>query len=423
MRKKFERYAAIYRESENKHIRRFRWLAQHPIGVPVFTVAGLLVLTGILFIVFTIHSSEINPNVVRISHDGQTQIVSSEEPSVGALLKKVNITINDGDVVEPALNTLIQQDDFRINIYRAMPITIVEGGQRQFVFSAATTPRSIARQAGLTIYPEDNVQTEPVRDFVTSGDIAEQVIVDRSVPVFVNFYGAQYNVRTQATTVRELIKEKKVNIEPKDIVSPSLDAPIVPNGRYAVIRNGITTITVEEIIPTPQELIPDNNLSYGVSAVRQQGAPGKRAVTYEVNTQNGVEIGRREIQQVIIQPPVAQITVQGTSLSGIKGDMALAGIAPSDYQYADHIISNESGWCPTKWQGEWGKCPPYHGTPTSPSVGYGLCQATPGSKMATAGADWGTNPVTQLRWCSNYATSKYGSWRAAYNFWLSHHWW
>jgi len=102
--------------------------------------------------------------------------------------------------------------------------------------------------------------------------------------------------------------------------------------------------------------------------------------------------------------------------------MALAGIAPGDYQYVDYIIGRESGWCPTKAQGQYGGCPPYAGSVPS-GGGYGLCQSTPGSKMASAGADWATNPVTQLKWCNGYAVSRYGSWAAAYNHWLvSHNW-
>jgi hypothetical protein len=43
--------------------------------------------------------------------------------------------------------------------------------------------------------------------------------------------------------------------------------------------------------------------------------------------------------------------------------------------------------------------------------------------MATAGADWQTNPVTQLRWCHSYAQRRHGGWAGAYNYWLAHHNW
>lgn len=56
------------------------------------------------------------------------------------------------------------------------------------------------------------------------------------------------------------------------------------------------------------------------------------------------------------------------------------------------------------------------------SGAYGIPQALPAYKMASAGADWRTNPVTQLRWMNQYCISRYGSWANAWNFWLTHHW-
>ncbi|GAA3595280.1 hypothetical protein GCM10022198_18910 [Klugiella xanthotipulae] len=43
------------------------------------------------------------------------------------------------------------------------------------------------------------------------------------------------------------------------------------------------------------------------------------------------------------------------------------------------------------------------------SGAYGIPQALPGSKMASAGADWATNPDTQIRWGLGYITGRYGS--------------
>lgn len=40
---------------------------------------------------------------------------------------------------------------------------------------------------------------------------------------------------------------------------------------------------------------------------------------------------------------------------------------------------------------------------------YGIPQAYPGTKMASAGPDWRTNPETQLRWMIGYCKSRYGS--------------
>ncbi len=60
---------------------------------------------------------------------------------------------------------------------------------------------------------------------------------------------------------------------------------------------------------------------------------------------------------------------------------------------------------------------------TNPSSGaYGLMQALPGSKMASAGADWKDNPATQIKWGLQYMNETYGSPCAAWSFWQAHNW-
>lgn len=115
----------------------------------------------------------------------------------------------------------------------------------------------------------------------------------------------------------------------------------------------------------------------------------------------------------VSSPSVAQ-TAQTPVATNIPTDkieiMRAAGVAESDFNAVDYIISHESGW---RW---WV-------VNSEGSGATGLCQALPGSKMASAGADYLTNPVTQLKWCSSYAASRYGGWWGAYNHWVSAHWW
>ncbi|WP_371479763.1 transglycosylase SLT domain-containing protein [Kitasatospora sp. NBC_00315] len=80
----------------------------------------------------------------------------------------------------------------------------------------------------------------------------------------------------------------------------------------------------------------------------------------------------------------------------------------SQFQCFSQIVKRESGW---------------NYTATNAGSGaYGLVQALPGSKMATAGADWRTNPATQIKWGLGYMNTRYGSPCGAWSFWQSHHW-
>lgn len=87
---------------------------------------------------------------------------------------------------------------------------------------------------------------------------------------------------------------------------------------------------------------------------------------------------------------------------------ALARLGATQYSCFNNIVIKESGW---------------NYTATNPSSGaYGLVQALPGSKMASAGADWRTNPITQINWGISYMNGRYGSPCGAWNFWLNNHW-
>jgi len=62
-------------------------------------------------------------------------------------------------------------------------------------------------------------------------------------------------------------------------------------------------------------------------------------------------------------------------------------------------------------------------TAHNPSSGaHGIPQSLPGSKMASAGADWYSNPETQIKWGLNYINSRYGTPCGAMSFWYGHNW-
>jgi hypothetical protein len=90
------------------------------------------------------------------------------------------------------------------------------------------------------------------------------------------------------------------------------------------------------------------------------------------------------------------------STSEIKA-MARQIVGSGQYQCFSNIIERESGW---------------NYKASNPSSGaYGLPQALPGTKMASAGSDWRTNPATQIKWGLKYMNERYGSPCEAWSFW------
>jgi len=84
------------------------------------------------------------------------------------------------------------------------------------------------------------------------------------------------------------------------------------------------------------------------------------------------------------------------------------GWGDAQFQCFDNIIMHESKWSITA---------------TNPTSGaYGIPQALPGSKMATAGADWKTNPATQIKWALGYVKARYSTPCGAWSFKSAHGW-
>jgi hypothetical protein len=88
--------------------------------------------------------------------------------------------------------------------------------------------------------------------------------------------------------------------------------------------------------------------------------------------------------------------------------MARQMVSAGQFQCFSNIVNGESSWN-------------YQAVNAS-SGAYGLVQALPGSKMSSAGADWQTNPATQIKWGLNYMNSRYGSPCAAWQFHLANGW-
>ncbi|GAB2718544.1 hypothetical protein GCM10010442_44550 [Kitasatospora kifunensis] len=109
--------------------------------------------------------------------------------------------------------------------------------------------------------------------------------------------------------------------------------------------------------------------------------------------------------------PAAPAAAAAPALSANASTASLqalaASIVPADQLASfEQIITHESGWKVTA---------------TNPSSGaYGLPQALPGSKMASAGSDWATNPATQIKWALQYMNQTYGSPNQAWVFWQAH---
>ena len=111
---------------------------------------------------------------------------------------------------------------------------------------------------------------------------------------------------------------------------------------------------------------------------------------------------RRAAEAKASRSSVRSIAPSSGSTREIGKRMAAArGWTGEQWTCLNNLWTRESGW---------------RTTAAGYSGAYGIPQALPGSKMASAGSDWRTNPATQIEWGLNYISGRYGTpcgaWRA-----------
>ncbi len=381
-------------------------LKNHPFIVPVVTFLVLFFITMIGVVILG-SGSTVGPSdsrIVTVYVDNQKQILPTRAKTVQDLLDRLNIKINDGDVVEPALDSAIVSDNFNVNVYRSRPVMIIDNDKKIVVNSADQSPRIAARNAGIVVYPEDEVTPEAPENLLGEGVVGERYVVNRATPLTLILYGNVSGLRTQSKTVGDLLKEKNIEISSSDTVAPSADTPLRDDMKVTITREGQQIATAEEEIAPPIEHVDDPNIIRGETVEKEPGAPGKKVVTYEIKTENGLEVSRIKLQEIITIQPQRKLVARGTKVvisnpsENVKiGEQLAAGRGWTGEQWycLYQLWQKESGWSTTA------------GNPSSGA--YGIPQALPGGKMASAGADWATNPATQITWGMGYIAGRYST--------------
>jgi hypothetical protein len=145
---------------------------------------------------------------------------------------------------------------------------------------------------------------------------------------------------------------------------------------------------MEVLMQQRQQMILMDTASHAVHLV---GAP-KLASRVSASTQSSSTGGATGGGGTVASGPPPN---PGTAQRIAYDMMSSFGFSPgSQFGCLDNLWQQESGW---NYQAE------------NASGAFGIPQALPGSKMASAGADWQTNPATQIKWGLGYIKSIYGT--------------
>ena len=279
--------------------------------------------------------------------------------------------------------------------------------------------------------------------------------------------GCEMNVVTSKTKVADILDEKHIILLPEEKVTPDENTTIGANGEIVITEktaqeevaelvsneteattteenanelsmemisqayNPITEKTIVEVQSIPFETVT-KNVANGASETKdqvlQEGREGKKEVTYRVKYQNDVEIERTEVSSVVLEEPVnkiVQVRAKQTTSRSSSGRTYISG-SVAEYQAYARARCSAYGWSTADFNclvALWNKESKWNPNAyNSGSGAYGIPQALPASKMASAGSEYMTNYKTQINWGLRYIRSRYGSPSSAWSYFQSNGW-
>lgn len=378
----------------------------------VFTIALLLGAGGVWATAQpSVQAQAGSGHLITIYDRGEEQVLLSNGDTIADALQQAGVAVDAHDVVEPAATEKMVASEYHVNIYRARPVTVVDGAVREKVMTAHQTPEQIIQDAGVHLYPEDTTQLSRSTDFIGDG-AGLRLSIDRATAFSFDLYGSTSESRTQGTTVGDMLKQKNITLGENDRVSPDVSTAIVAGMNVRLWREGRQTITVEEPVVFTTEQIRDADRDYGYKAVQTPGQNGVRNATYDIEVQNGQEVRRTEIASVVTTEPTKQIEIIGTKLP--------TPTTPTENQALGRAMMLEAGFGEDQWPclyNLWMRESGWRTTAGNVSSGaYGIPQSLPASKMAAYGDDYLTNARPQIAWGLNYIKGRYvtpcGAWES-----------
>lgn len=261
--------------------------------------------------------------LITVHDQGNDRGILTNATTLRQVFEESGVHLDPNDIVEPSLDQPLVASNYDVNIYRARPVTIIDGNVRKKIMSPHQTAPQIAEQAGIKLQKEDLTEITANTDIVSQGT-GVQLTIDRATPLTFVMYGTKMTAYTHAETVADFLQEKEITLSADDDTSVPLETKITKDMTIELWRNGIQTMNIEELIAFETEKVYDIDQPIGYKAIQTPGEEGMRTVTYEVNILDGQELSRKEIQSIVTKHPKKQIEVIGikptaASLTKSKG--------------------------------------------------------------------------------------------------------
>jgi len=195
---------------------------------------------------------------------------------------------------------------FAFNMQKS--VAIVVDGKPTKISTYQTTVKNALKIAGIGANKEDKV-IPSLDSKVTNG---MTIRIKRAIPVSVLVDGKGLVIYTAEKTIGDMFKTKGIAIKGSDIVSPTIQTPVIRNMKISVTRVAENTVTTTTRVAYKVLSKADKNISKGSVKVIRPGVDGVKEAQYKIIYKDGKETSRFLIGEILKKAPIDKIVAVGS---------------------------------------------------------------------------------------------------------------
>jgi uncharacterized protein YabE (DUF348 family) len=355
---------------------------------------------------------------VHLLVDGRSETVHTTAASVGQVLRSAGFHPGAHDLVAPSLSAAVPADG-TIVFKRGRLLELDIDGTQRLVWTTAPTVAQALGALGFTTSDFSSV-SRARRLPLGATDIALRT----PKRITVVHDGLHTRVTTTDATVGQLLKDMNLDLGPDDRLSTSANAPLVSGQHVRLTRVVQHTRIANKPIPYATKKKIDTSLTAGTTKVVTPGRKGLRSITWSLVYVDGSLVGKVKMASTVVRQPIDQVERIGAldeQPSAMTPNAPQAPLpTPGSAQAIARKMLSSYGWTSDQFNclvQMWNRESGWRVNAANPSGAYGIPQALPGSKMASAGPDWQTDATTQIKWGLGYIKERYHSPCEAWGLW------
>ncbi|WP_233193644.1 G5 and 3D domain-containing protein [Sporosarcina sp. P3] len=223
--------------------------------------------------------------------------------TVGEVLAANDVKVQKHDLVEPAVNTPLENDT-EIKWQKANKVIIDVDGKTQELWTTEDTVNDVLKTAEIEVATHDEI--EPALETKITEN--QPIAIAKAFPVTVKDGGKERTVWSTQTTVRKFLTDQNIRLSNLDKVEGDTSAKLTAsNAVVNIARVERITDVVEETADFKTKRKTDMTMLKGKEKVVTNGKKGKLQKKFQITKKNGKVVSRELVGKTMVEEPTHKV--------------------------------------------------------------------------------------------------------------------